>query len=440
MSKINQFNNNLMKLFEKLSPIVDKLANNDWMRGLSAGMMSTLPISVLGSFSLLFVSIPSEGLKNFLESTNLAPVFDTTFRYTLGMLSVYMVIFITKSIVSMRLKGDDGISAAAAAFISFLILTPQGILESTGSRAIPFQWLGAEGAFCAIIVAIITSRIYIFFKENNIIIKMPNGVPPMVANVFAGIIPTIVIAVLFMGINYLVSLTSFGNLHQAIYSMLQAPMQQLGGSLGALLFVSLVINILWFFGLHGQNIITPFIMSVWLTLDMQNMQALAAGQVAPNIIGNAFYSLINFGGYQLALIFLLMRSRSKQLREIGKLTVGPALFGIGEPLNFGLPLSYNFKFIVPFLTNSLLMLTLSYFAIKSGLVPAFNGSAHIFGLPIGVGAFLQGGWRTFALQIVTQILPIILWYPWFKMVEKDALALENGSSDNSIATNNTGSI
>lgn len=414
----------LQGFFDKINPTLEKFSSSSWIQGLSTGMMSTLPFTVLGSFALLLNVIPWEPLQNFVENANLAPILDNVVTYTLGFLAVYMVFFITKNMVQLKLEDEDGINAAAAALMAFFIVTPTGKLEA-GGGAVPTAWLGAQGAFVALFIAFLTSWIYIFFKERDLTIKMPDGVPPMVANVFIGIVPIIVVGIVSIIISYVFSLTSYESIHNAVYTILQAPMQQLGGSLWALLLVSFLANVLWFFGIHGQNVLMPFIQPLWMALDIQNLEAIAAGQQPQFIVGYAFYSLINFGGYQLALIFLLLRSKSKQFREIGKLTAIPAMFGVGEPLNFGLPLVLNFKFLIPFLTNSLLMLSLSYFLIYIGVVPHFNGSAHVFGLPLGVGAFLQGGWKILALQIVTQIIPVFLWYPWFKSAEKDALELES---------------
>ena len=125
---------------------------------------------------------------------------------------------------------------------------------------------------------------------------------------------------------------------------------------------------------------------------------------------------------------MLLRARSKQFREFGKLGIGPAIFGIGEPLNFGMPLILNFKFIVPFLTNGVLMLAVAYLAIASGLVPHLNGTTFVFGLPFGIGAFLEGGWKVLALAIVVNIiLPYFLWMPWVKMADKEAYQQEQGA-------------
>lgn len=411
--------------FDKITPLINKISSNKFLQGLSEGMMATLPITVVGSFSLLLVVVPLGPVTTFIQNTNLSSLFLNVYNYTMGLLAIYMVFFITKSLIQKYMKNDDGMTGAAIAFLSFLIVTPMGTLNE--GSVIPLTWLGAQGAFTAIIIATVTTFIYKYFKEHHLTIKMPEGVPPMVANVFAGIIPFVVIAMLFMSINYIFSLTSIGCFHQAIYSLLQAPMQSLGGNIWAVLFVSVLAQLLWFFGIHGQNVLSPFYNPIWMALDAANLAAFSAGQVGPNIVGAAFYAIFCFGGYQIALCLLLLRSKSKQFRQFGKLGMGPAIFGIGEPLNFGMPLILNFKFIVPFLTNSVICLGVAYIAIATNLVPHLYGTANIFGLPFGVGAFLQGGWRVLALVIVVNIvIPYFLWMPWVKMADKDAYKQEQG--------------
>ena len=39
-------------LFEKMTPIINKISTNKFLQGLSGGMMATLPITVVGSFAL----------------------------------------------------------------------------------------------------------------------------------------------------------------------------------------------------------------------------------------------------------------------------------------------------------------------------------------------------------------------------------------------------
>ncbi len=414
-------------LFEKMTPIINKISTNKFLQGLSGGMMATLPITVVGSFALLLAVVPMGPITTFITDSGLKEVFLSVNTFTMGLLGVYMAILIAKNLTQQYLPNDDGITAAVISFLGFMIVTPLGTTKDQVS-AIPTTWLGSQGAFSAIVVATLTVVIYKYCKEHNLTIKMPDGVPPMTANVFAGIIPFVLVSVLFIAIRYIFSLTSVGCLHQAVYTLLQIPMQQLGGNIGTVLLVAFLAQVLWFFGIHGQNVLSPFYSPVWLAMDAANLAAFSAGKVGPNIVGNAFFNIFYFGGYQIALCILMFQSKSRQHKEFAKLGIGPSLFGIGEPLNFGMPLILNFKFIFPFLTNGVIGLAIAYIAIATGLVPHLNGTAYVFGLPFGVAAFLQGGWKVLSLAVVTNIIvPYFLWMPWVKMADKEALKQEQGT-------------
>ena len=414
-------------LFEKMTPIINKISTNKFLQGLSGGMMATLPITVVGSFALLLAVVPMGPITTFITDSGLKEVFLAVNTFTMGLLGVYMAILIAKNLTQQYLPNDDGITAAVISFLGFMIVTPLGTTKDQVS-AIPTTWLGSQGAFSAIVVATLTVVIYKYCKEHNLTIKMPDGVPPMTATVFAGIIPFVIISVLFIAIKYIFSLTSVGCLHQAVYTLLQIPMQQLGGNIGTVLLVAFLAQVLWFFGIHGQNVLSPFYSPVWLAMDAANLAAFSAGKVGPNIVGNAFFNIFYFGGYQIALCILMFQSKSRQHKEFAKLGIGPSLFGIGEPLNFGMPLILNFKFIFPFLTNGVIGLAIAYIAIATGIVPHLNGTAYVFGLPFGVAAFLQGGWKVLALAVVTNIIvPYFLWMPWVKMADKEALKQEQSA-------------
>lgn len=414
-------------LFEKMTPIINKISTNKFLQGLSGGMMATLPITVVGSFALLLAVVPMGPITTFITNSGLKEVFLAVNTFTMGLLGVYMAILIAKNLTQQYLPNDDGITAAVISFLGFMIVTPLGTTKDQVS-AIPTTWLGSQGAFSAIVVATLTVVIYKYCKEHNLTIKMPDGVPPMTATVFAGIIPFVIISVLFIAIKYIFSLTSVGCLHQAVYTLLQIPMQQLGGNIGTVLLVAFLAQVLWFFGIHGQNVLSPFYSPVWLAMDAANLAAFSAGKVGPNIVGNAFFNIFYFGGYQIALCILMFQSKSRQHKEFAKLGIGPSLFGIGEPLNFGMPLILNFKFIFPFLTNGVIGLAIAYIAIATGIVPHLNGTAYVFGLPFGVAAFLQGGWKVLALAVVTNIIvPYFLWMPWVKMADKEALKQEQSA-------------
>lgn len=207
---------------------------------------------------------------------------------------------------------------------------------------------------------------------------MPEGVPPMVTKVFESILPTILIGLVFILISSLFEMTSFGNMHEFVYTIIQKPLQGIGGSIGAVILISLIQQILWFFGIHGTNVVMPIVTALWMAMDVENLNAVAAGQTPPNITGLAFFNIITWGGMALGLVLLMLRAKSKQFREVGKVSIVPALFGITEPVIFGTPLVLNFRLAVPFITNNSIALLLAYLLTKSGLVAHFSGVQAIF--------------------------------------------------------------
>ncbi|WP_265459509.1 PTS sugar transporter subunit IIC [Enterococcus sp. HY326] len=413
-------------IFDKLSPFFDKLGNNPYLKSVSGAMMGTLGPILIGSVAVLLLVLPNN-LSALSFLTNYSDVFSKLNQITIGSMALYVVILMAYHLVKNLRPKEDGISAGIIALLSFLIITP---LDQTIDEvsAIPTTWLSAQGVFSAMIVGLISARIYIFLIDRGITIKMPAGVPPMVTKVFESLVPTVVISLLFIAVDVIFGATSFNNMHQFVYSIIQQPLQGIGGSMGAVILISLIQQILWFFGIHGTNVVMPIVQALWMAMDVENLNAVAAGQTPPNITGYAFFMIITWGGTGLGLVLLMLRAKSKQYRETGKVAIIPALFGITEPVIFGTPLVLNFKLAVPFITNNTIALILAFALTKIGLIARFTGVTAIFGLPLGFHAAVQGKISIILLQLFIQlILSPLLWYPWFKMADKEAYALEQAA-------------
>ena len=89
----------------------------------------------------------------------------------------------------------------------------------------------------------------------------------------------------------------------------------------------------------------------WMTYLFENQQALAAVplrcRISPAGILD-FYLLIGGIGSTLRWFFMAMRSRSRQLKSVGKIGLLPSLFNINEPILFGFPIIMNPVFLLPF--------------------------------------------------------------------------------------------
>ncbi|MGX6978000.1 PTS sugar transporter subunit IIC [Vagococcus elongatus] len=406
----------IIGFFDRLSPWFDKMGTNPYLQAISGAMMSTLGPAFIGSISVLFIVLMSM-VPSLAKFSNVVSLLSKVNTVTLGALAIYIAVLMAYHLVRRLDEKEDPISAAIISLLSFLIITPLGPMADE-TMGIPTTWLGAQGVFSAMIVGLVSARLYLAIKHRGWTIKMPAGVPPMVTRMFEALIPTILIGTLFILIDFMFSMSAFGSMHQFVYTVIQVPLKGIGGSIGAMILLSLIQQILWFFGIHGTNVILPLVTPLWMAMDVENLEAVQAGLTPPNIVGFAFFNIITWGGLALGLVLLMLRAKSKQYREVGKISLIPALFGITEPVIFGTPLVLNFDLAVPFITNNTISLIFAYVLTRVGIVARFKGVQAIFGLPLGVHGAVQGSISIILLQLFIQlILSPLLWYPWFKRVD-----------------------
>jgi len=417
----------MQSFFDRISPTLNKIGNNRYLLTIMESMMATLGPIILGSLAVLLLVFPIKAVPNTIQAWGFTPILNSVNTFTVGALALYIVFLMARNLVGNFLKDDNGSAAGIIALMSFLFVTPLGniVAKKVTTTALPSTWLGSQGVFSAMIIGLVVGRLYVYIRQHNWTIKMPQGVPPMVSNAFAALIPTVVIGLLFILVARLFAFTPYGNMHQFIYSVIQIPLRGIGGSIWAMILVSLLMQLLWFFGIHGTNVILPLVTPIWLSMDMENLNAVSNGHMPQNIIGLAFFNVVTWSGLALGLVLLMLFAKSKQYKDLGRLSVVPALFGITEPVIFGTPLVLNFDFAVPFIFNNTIALIIAYLATKMGLVATFIGAQTVFGLPLGFFAGVEGKVSIIVMQLIIQlIVSPLLWYPWFKHADMKAYKAE----------------
>lgn len=106
---------------------------------------------------------------------------------------------------------------------------------------------------------------------------MPDSVPEGVANSFSALIPATFILSFFVLIYGLVNYITKGDLIDLIYKLVQTPISNVTGSLPGVLFVSFLVPFLWWFGIHGNNIVTGIMSAIWLSAVAHNQEILQSG-------------------------------------------------------------------------------------------------------------------------------------------------------------------
>ncbi|MCH4242384.1 MAG: PTS transporter subunit EIIC [Prevotella sp.] len=411
----------------RFSEVLGKFAGwmnkNKTIQSISHALMSLMPVLMVGALGSLFQQIPIDAYQTFLTNTGLMSILKTLVNVTTNMLALYASFAVAYCYANSEEK--DGFAAGLISLLCFFLVTPMNTVGEgyTAVTNLPLSWMGAKGLFTAMIIAIIVAKVYCLFIRKNITIKMPDSVPPFISKSFTSIIPAVVIALLFAAVSALMSLTSFGDVHSLIYGVIGAPLSSIGGSIWAALLIYVLSGLCWFFGIHGIAVVSA-VMPIWMAADAANVAAISAGGVATNIVTYNWVNVVgNIGGAGCTLGLILLctfRAKSKRYKEIGKLAIVPSLFGINEPVVFGLPCMLNVTLAIPFIFTPVLLIGLSYVLTIIGILPIGNGVGAPASIPVLQGLF-NGGWRMAVWNVIEVVLTVLIYLPFFKKIDKQAV-------------------
>lgn len=429
--------NNFTELMErKILPLAMKIEGNDYLSAIKDGFIRIMPFLIIGSFFLLIANLPIPGYNEFIIRCfgekfigRLNYVLDATY-------SIMALLVVVSTSVSLAKRWQlNEISCALISLVSFLIVTPFRAPVENGvvSDVIPVSALGAQGLFLSLIVTIIAVRLYRLFNHPRLTIQMPPSVPPAVANSFSSLIPSFMIVVLFWLARLVFEVTPFGTAQEMIFKVLQAPMMELGNTLPSQMVAEFFVSFFWFFGLHGDSIVTAIMGPIWRSLTLENMQAMKQGLPPVNIITQQFrdvFLICGGTGFTLAmLLVMLFRAKSKRMREIAKLASPAAIFNINEPIIFGVPIALNPVLFIPFIIVPVVLCVITYSAMSFGLLPLTSGLEIPWTTPIFISGFLICGWKGMLFQAINLAVAMTIYYPFVMALDKQYLREENAVDD-----------
>lgn len=413
---------NFQKTLQKyLVPISLKLEKQKHIQAIKDGMISIVPVIIIGSFCLLPLALknmlPAGALQQFLIDYMDIYLFPTTF--TTNVVSLYAAFGIADSLARAYKLNSRG--TPIVAIVIQLILCGEKIEGGIGIAN-----LGAEGIFVSMISAILVVEVTRFMKEKKLVIKMPESVPSMVADSMSSLFPVIVSVIIATTISMVCLKTSGMQFPKLVMSML-APAIQSIDTLPAVMLIIFLTQLLWFLGLHGQAIVGVIWGPFALTYATENIAAYAAGLPATHVFTDSvFFTMLSVtgSGLTLGLVILMMMSKAKSFKAVGKAAVIPSIFGINEPVIFGVPIVMNPFLFVPFVFGPVLIAAIDFLAIKYGFVGMAITQPPGF-LPPGVGAFLMTmDYRAPILVLLTLVLMAVIYYPFFKVMEANELKKE----------------
>lgn len=429
----NHSNKFIERLNTVLSPIAVKLGNQRHLKSISSGMFFALPFMVIGAFFLILANPPinieqyNPNTANFfmrflamwkewsvVNYEAITAPYDLTFGI-IGVLTAFGIAYSLASEYKLNASTNGLI-----AMVTFLL-----VCTSVEDGQISLEYLGANGLFVAIILGLLVVEVYKLFETKGIKLKLPDSVPPMVATFINSLLPLLANILIFYGIN-LIFISAFNSNFPAVVMQVLTPGINIAGSLGGLILIVTIGQILWFFGINGSSIIFPIVFTLGVAQTGLNADQFSQGETMTHAMNLQMFriSVLGGAGNTLGLVLLMMRSKLPQLKTIGRLSLIPGICSINEPVIFGLPIVFNPILGIPFVITPIVSLSLTYLAQRMSIItmgyivdPSFT--------PFFAQAYLSSmDWRNVAFTLFLVVVSVVIYYPFFKVYEKSQQKLE----------------
>ncbi|PTF32177.1 PTS lactose transporter subunit IIBC [Staphylococcus chromogenes] len=427
--------NKLIGFIEKGKPFFEKLSRNIYLRAIRDGFISAMPVILFSSIFLLIAYVPN--IFGFTWPKHIEAAIMKPYGYTMGVVGLLVAGTTAKALTdayNRRLESTNQInfiSTMLASICGFLFLAANPLEEGGFANA----FMGTKGLLTAFLSAFVTVIIYNICVKNNVTIKMPKEVPPNISQVFKDLIPfTLVILVLY-GLDLTVRAIINTNVAEAIVKLFEPLFTAADGYVGITLIFG-AFALFWFVGIHGPSIVEPAIAAITYANIETNFKMLQAGEHADKILtpGTQMF-IVTMGGTGATLVvpFIFMwLSKSKRNKAIGRASVVPTFFGVNEPILFGAPIVLNPVFFIPFITAPIVNVWIFKFFVD---VLGMNSFSVVlpWTTPGPLGVIMGTGFEVwaFVLALVLIVVDVLIYYPFFKVYDKQILEDELKGIDGS---------
>ncbi|WP_419724967.1 PTS sugar transporter subunit IIC [Terrisporobacter petrolearius] len=417
-------------------PVAAKFGSQRHLVAIRDGFVGIISIAMIGAFGNLAKNLPFEPYQKFITDTtiggHIGAVGGNLWWGSIALMSLFLAVSVAYSLA--KSYDGNGLQAGLISLCTFLILspqtasiTPEGATEAiVGWGFIDWTYVSTNGLFTAMIVALVTTEIYI--KLSNVswlTIKMPDSVPPAVSRSFAKLLPSLIAMTIMAIIGVIISTLSDGKfINDLLQTYLSKPLAGVADSLGGAIFVAIFVHVLWIFGLHGANIALPVVEPILMDLGGKNAELLAAGATEGyHVLAGAFFdAFVYLGGSGMIIgLVIALFLAGKHRKDMIALGTAPACFNINEPMIFGMPIVLNPMYMIPFVLAPIVCTIVAYLAISWGIVPpVIMAKIPWITPPIFSAVMATGSLKGGILALVNIVLSVLIYLP-FVMADKKAL-------------------
>ena len=407
------------KFMNGLLTLAGKMQTNSVLSAIKDAFIDNMPVVIWGAFCTLIQFVVCTHADGYLSLANvpglqfleqLTPIFTTANYGCMNFMAVSICVLVSMHFAeNIGHPNDRTVPAVAlASFVTLINTTASTTTESgetvTISSVVASSYTSANGLFVGLLVGILATLLYVKLVDSGKLkITLPDSVPPNVSASFAVLFPTIVTIFIVSVIGFIVSL--FGLTVFDVITTIMKPLEAIMTGLPGFVLIVLMMQLLWWFGIHGPNVMqavyTAFLTKA-MTENLANYSAVggnayysAGGYVSiSNPFMSGWFSSTGSGLTMGMIIAILLFSKRDDFKAIAKLAIPCGLFNINEPIIFGIPMVMNPMFAVPFFLAPVASVVCGYIVQRIGLCPMFVIDVP-WTTPPGIFGFLASGGNIF---------------------------------------------
>lgn len=398
-------------------------------KAIRQGLILTIPVLLIGSFSLIFLNLPLPGYDGFLASVPwFKNLFDVSYAATLGIFSLYVS-------VAIALRYAHAYAGRFGDFFTqgapFAALAAYLMCVGFGSTGFDKAVLSTRSLFIAIVCGLISSMVYC-----RLVRALPSkrrygdDIDGVFNQAVTALVPIGSVVALFACVNVAVT-ALFGaeSVEALFFASVSALFPLASATLGSGLLYLFMNNVMWFFGIHGGNMLDAVAQSVFVPGTAANAAAVAAGgepvQIVTKTFLDVFASIGGAGALLSLLVAVLLFGRRRNVRRLSAFAALPMAFNVSEIMMFGLPVVWNPMLFVPFIAVPLVNMVIAYAAMAWGLVPPVVVDVSWTTPPVVGGYLATGSMAGAVLQLACIVLGAFAYLPFLRWYERVAAEREN---------------
>ena len=292
------------------------------------------------------------------------------------------------------------------------------------NNAMILPWAGIRGLFGSLIITCLACLLFVrLCRVKKLRLSFySEGADPILPHMFDTLLPSLCTMLIFVAAREVLSFFGIASLQQAFYEAIQGLFKDASASFGLGALYAFLVDLCWFFGVHGANLLDPITHNVLIKGMELNSIAINNHQAPTHIFTKYLFEVYIFLGGSGATLGLLaaifLRSRDYGTRRVAAFSLVPGIFNINELLVFGLPIMLNPAFLLPFVLIPVILLVVSYLAILSGLVPLPVYQVDWITPPLINGYLATGSWKGVAMQVVNLGIATLVYMPFVDLADR----------------------